>query len=92
MLTNLPLCVMGRPKSTKKGKNKENKSPESYNRPAKFRSWSNEPILKAMEAVKNGMGVKRAVLEHDIPRTTLKNGMGVNRAALALSRIEYLEE
>ncbi len=64
---------MGRPKSTKKVKNKENKSPESYNRPAKLRSWSNESMLKAMIAVKNGMGVNRAALEHDVPRTTLKD-------------------
>ncbi len=66
MLTNLPLSVMGRPKSTKKGKNKKNKSTESYNRHAKLRNWSNESMLKAMEAVKNGMGVNRAALEHDM--------------------------
>ena len=65
--------VMGRPRSTKKGKNKENQSPESSNKPAKLRSWSNESMLKAKEAVKDVMGVNRAPLEHEVPRITLKD-------------------
>lgn len=56
-----------------KGSNKENQPPrKAANRPAKLHIWSNESMLKAMDAVKQGtMGVNRAALEHSVPRTTL---------------------
>ena len=58
--------------------NKENKRPKSKrpapNRPKKLRQWSNESMLRAIEAVKNGeMGQNRAALEYGVPRTTLKD-------------------
>ena len=61
-----------------KGKNKENQPPRSNrkvsNRPAKLRTWSNDSMLQAMDAVKSGkMGVNRAAVEHGVPRTTLKD-------------------
>ena len=64
--------------TAKKSHNKENQPPESQrkapNRPAKLRSWSNQSMLGAMEAVRTGsMGVNRAALEHSVPQTTLKD-------------------
>ena len=65
-------------KKAAKGRNKENQPPKSArkaaNRPAKLRCWTDDSMLKAMEAVKEGkMGVNRAALEHGVPRTTLKD-------------------
>ena len=39
----------------------------------KRKQWSNEAMLAAMDAVKNGATVKRAALEHGVPRTTLQD-------------------
>lgn len=39
----------------------------------KRKQWSNESMLAAMEAVKNGTSVSRAALEHGVPRTTLQD-------------------
>ena len=66
-------------KAAKKWKGaKENQPPKSNrkkcNRPAKLRTWSNDSMLQAMDAIKSGkMGVNRAAIEHCVPRTTLKD-------------------
>ena len=62
----------------KASRGKENRrSPASGklpNRPKKHRGWSEESMLGAMNAVKEGlMGVNRAALEFAVPRTTLKD-------------------
>ena len=48
----------------------EKRSLESSNGPVKL---SNESILKAVAAVKDGMGTNRAALEHKVSRTTLQD-------------------
>ena len=58
--------------------NKENKWPKSKhsapNHPKKHRPWTNESMLRAIEAVNNGeMGQNRAAMEYGVPRTTLKD-------------------
>ena len=41
---------------------------------SKLRQWTNESILEALQAVRNGtFGVNRAALEYNIPPTTLKD-------------------
>ena len=65
-------------KSGTKDQNKESSPPKTVKRfscsPAKFRSWSNEAMLQAIETVKSGkLGVNRAALEHNVLRTTLKD-------------------
>ena len=40
----------------------------------KLRQWSVKAMESAMSAVKEGlMGINRAALEHDVPKTTLKD-------------------
>ena len=39
-------------------------------RAKKRKKWPNESMLAALEAVKNGCPVKRAAMEHNVPRTT----------------------
>lgn len=39
----------------------------------KRKQWSNEAMLAALEAVKNGTSIKRAALQHGVPRTTLSD-------------------
>ncbi len=63
--------------STKR-QSKENQPPnrkrKPAERPAKLRGWTNEAMIEAMKAVKDGkMGVNRAVLEHGVPKTSLKD-------------------
>ena len=62
----------------KASRGKENRRPSASgklsNRPKKHRQWSEESMLGAMDAVKEGlMGVNRAALEFAVPRTTLKD-------------------
>ena len=35
--------------------------------------WSNEAMLAALEARKNGYPVKRAAMEHGVPQSTLQD-------------------
>ena len=43
-------------------------------RPKRYKTWSTESMTNAVAAVAEGrMGVNRAALEYDIPRTTLKD-------------------
>jgi hypothetical protein len=65
-------------KKKKGGKGKENRRApvkgKVPNRPKKHRQWSEESMLGAMNAVKEGlMGVNRAAFEFAVPRTTLKD-------------------
>ena len=39
----------------------------------KRKLWSNESMCAAMKAVKNGMNVRRAAVEHGVPRMTLRD-------------------
>ena len=39
----------------------------------KRKQWSDEAMIAALEAVKNGSSIKRAALEHGVPRTTLSD-------------------
>ena len=44
----------------------------SASRPAVFKLWSNEVMEKALnEVINNGMSVRRAALEYNIPKSTL---------------------
>ena len=65
-----------RKKKASRGKEKR-RSPASGklpNRPKKHHGWSEESMIGAMNAVKEGlMGVNRAALEFAVPRTTLKD-------------------
>ena len=50
------------------------KSYAGLNRPKRLRQWTNYSMLRAMNAVKNGlMGQNRAALEYGVPCTTLKD-------------------
>ena len=65
---------MARHSKKKREENKENKRPKkSYsglNRPKRLRQWTNDSMLRAMDAVKNGlMGQNRAALEYGVPCT-----------------------
>lgn len=40
-------------------------------RPLKYKRWSEESMIGALRAVSQGMGVNRAALEFDVPRSTL---------------------
>ena len=64
-----------RAKSKSNRNDKENQPPKtSSNRPIKLRSWSNDSMVQAMDAVKSGLlGVNRAALEYGVPKTTLKD-------------------
>ena len=81
-----------RKKSLKRRSGKENRKPSSKpkppKRPQKLRLWSNESMLGAMKAVQDGrMGVNRAALEFQVPRTTLKDRISGREQILALSLI-----
>ncbi len=63
---------------TKKKCGKENKRPAAKatppNRPRKLSLWSDEAVVGAMKAVKEGrMSINRSALEFGVPRTTLKD-------------------
>ena len=49
------------------------KSKAESNRPKSYRSWSEEAMLGTLNAVSEGMGVNRAALQFEIPKTTLKD-------------------
>ena len=62
----------------KASRGKENRRPSASgklsNRPKKHHQWSEESMLGAMDAVKEGlMGVNHAALEFAVPHTTLKD-------------------
>ena len=42
-------------------------------RHGKHKQWAQESMLAALEAVRAGCSVKRAALEHGVPRTTLQD-------------------
>ena len=42
-------------------------------RAVKRKQWSNEAMLAALEAVKNGTPLKRAAIDHGVPRSTLQD-------------------
>ncbi len=70
--------MSGKKKSSTKRRSKENQPPNSKRkpaeRPAKLRGWTNEAMIEAMKAVKDGkMGVNRAALEHGVPKTSSKD-------------------
>ncbi len=70
--------MSGKKKSSTKRRSKENQPPNSKRkpaeRPAKLRGWTNEAMLEAMKAVKDGkMGVNRAALEHGVTKTSSKD-------------------
>ena len=39
----------------------------------KRKQWSNDAMVAALEAVKNGIPIKRAALDHGVPRSTLQD-------------------
>jgi len=64
----------GRPKKRSKSRRKCASSPlPMLESPKKRWKWSNESMEAAIKAVANGCGVKRAALEHSVPRTTLQD-------------------
>ena len=74
----LLIKMAGKKMSGEKRRNKENRPPQKKRKPAKrptkLRGWTNEAMVRAMDAVKSGeMGVNRAALEHGVPRTSLKD-------------------
>ena len=53
---------------------KENASPPDTRREKKLKQWSNESMIKAMDAVRCGqMGVNQAAEQFCVPKTTLKD-------------------
>ena len=49
-------------------------SVSTSNRPKKLRQWNDDAMKRTLEAVAEGkMGVNRAALEFNVPRTTLKD-------------------
>ena len=69
---------MARHSKKKREENKENKQPKKscadLNRPKRLRQWTNDSMLRAMDAVKNGlMGQNRTALEYGVPCMTLKD-------------------
>ena len=70
--------MAGKKMSSEERRNKENRPPKKKRKPAKrptkLWDWTNEAMVRAMDAVKRGeMGVNRAALEHGVPRTSLKD-------------------
>ena len=51
-------------------------APPKFGKPkhtGKRKQWTEESMIAAMEAVKSGISVSRAALEHNVPRTTLQD-------------------
>ena len=58
---------------TREGRRSASESPPST-RPKKLKQWSNESMVKAMEAVRSeGMRINKAASVFEVPPTTLKD-------------------
>ncbi len=70
-------CAIGRstptnvPASQKKGATLP--AGQSSKRPKKYKQWEEVSMLGALKAVSQGMGTNKAVLEFNVPRSTLKD-------------------
>ena len=63
-----------RKKKRLRGRSKSAPAVISVAKSNKRKQWSNEPMIAALESVKNGCPVRRAAHEHGIPRSTLQDG------------------
>ena len=83
---------------TREGRRSASESPPST-RPKKLKQWSNESMVKAMEAVRSeGMRINKAASVFEVPPTTLKDRLsgrvkhGVNPGPIPyLSKVEEVE-
>ena len=64
---------MPRKKKTPKKRKRENEPLNTPKRPRKYRTWDEKSMAEALKAVREGMGVNRAALQHGVPKTTLKD-------------------
>ena len=67
---------MGRKRKARpRGRPRSQSAPAVLHSPhkKKRKQWSNESMLLAMEAVKNGTPIQRATRLHGVPRTTLRD-------------------
>ena len=72
-------------------------APHVTTRPEVYKQWNNERMTRAMKAVsEEGMSVRRAASEFNVPRSTLNdriNGKVVHGTLSGLSRyLNYIEE
>ena len=64
--------VMRQEQQSSQRKNKcASSAPPTLELPKKRLKWSNESMINAIEAVKEGCSIKQAAEEHGVPRTTL---------------------
>ena len=72
-------------------------APPVIKSPNKRLKWSNESMVKAIDAVRRGCTIKRAAGEHGIPRTTLQDTIsgkvqhGIRREVEEGKLVEFLE-
>ena len=65
---------VGRPKKrTSNQKKRGSSAPPILESPKKRMKWSNESMVAAMKAVGNGNTIRKAAMEHGVPRTTLQD-------------------
>jgi len=65
---------LGRPTKRSKSRRKcASSAPPMIELPKKQLKWSDQSMLVAIKAVYNGRSIKRAALEHNVPRTMLND-------------------
>ena len=71
-----PKCMIAMARSVKRRRNMRSKAIARQRRPqgVKRKQWSNESMIAAMDAVKDGtISINKTALLHGIPPTTLNN-------------------
>ena len=63
----------GRPRKPSSKRMRSNSAPPVLQSPKKRLKWTNESMIRAMDAVTQGSSVKRAAEQHGVPRTTLRD-------------------
>ena len=63
----------GRPRKPPSKRMRSNSALPVLQSPKKRLKWTNESMIRAMDAVKQGSSVKRAAEQHGVPRTTLRD-------------------
>ena len=58
----------GRPRKPSSKRMRSNLAPPVLQSPKKQLKWTNESMIRAMDAVKQGSSVKRAAEQHGVPR------------------------
>ena len=79
----MPGRSRGRPRKRRRDKSTQRApSPPPKKR---RKQWTDEAMVAAMEAVRNGAAIKRAAVDHGVPRSTLQDRIGGRVAQLMAS-------